>query len=118
MRFINVPNSSMVSERTINVEVVYATPPLQHVVNVTVPLGCTAREAIEQSNILSRFDEIDLTKNKVGIYGRLVCLDVVLQDGDRVEIYRPLKADPKKIRRLLAKEGKAMGKKKHHQGPT
>ena len=107
----------MVGERTINVEVAYATPRLQYVVNVRVPIGCTAREAIKKSNILTQFDEIDLTKNKIGIYSRLVCLDVVLQDGDRVEIYRPLKADPRIIRRLLAEEGKTMGKKKQRQGP-
>ena len=101
----------MVSERTIKVEVVYATPSQQHVVTVIVPVGSTAREAIEGSDILSLFDEIDLSKNKVGNYSRLIHLDVVLQDGDRLEIYRPLKADPKAVRRHLAKEGKTMGKK-------
>ena len=101
----------MVSKRTIKVEVVYATSLQQHVTNIKVPIGCTAREAIEESDILSLFDEIDLSKNKVGIFSRLVHLDVVLQDGDRVEIYRPLKADPKAVRRRLAKEGKTMGKK-------
>ena len=95
----------------INVEVVYATPSQQHVANVTVPAGCTVLEAIEESDILSLFDEIDLSRNKVGIYSRLVDLNVVLQDGDRVEIYRSLKADPKAVRRRLAKEGKTMGKK-------
>ena len=102
----------MVTERTINVEVVYATPSQQYVANVTVPVGCTVREAIEKSDILLLFDEIDLSKNKVGIYSRLVHLDVVLREGDRVEIYRPLKADPKAVRRSLAKEGKTMGKSK------
>ena len=112
MHFISAPSSYMVNKRTIKVEVVYATPSLQHVVEVTVPVGSTAREVVEESDILSLFDEIDLSKNKVGIYSRVVHLDAVLEDGDRLEIYRPLKADPKTVRRRLAEEGKTMGKKR------
>lgn len=105
-------NNFTVSEKTIKVEVVYATPARQHVERVTVPIGSTAREVIEKSDLLSRFVDIDLSENKVGIYSRLIELGAVVEDGDRLEIYRPLKADPKVVRRHLAKKGKTMGKRK------
>jgi hypothetical protein len=65
-------------------------------------------EAIEQSGILRDFPEIDLASAKVGIYSKLVKLDAVLRDKDRIEIYRPLIADPKEIRKKRAAEGKEM----------
>ena len=104
-------NNSTVSEPTIEVELVYATPMQQYVTKMTVPIGSTAREVIEKSDFLSRFADIDLSKNRVGVYSRLIELDAVLNDGDRLEIYRPLRADPKAVRRKLAEEGKSMGKK-------
>ncbi|MGQ9658833.1 MAG: RnfH family protein [Thermochromatium sp.] len=67
-----------------------------------VRTGTSVREAIEQSGLLAQFPEIDLERNKVGIFGRLVTLDQVLEDGDRIEIYRPLIADPKTARRRRA----------------
>ncbi len=63
-----------------------------------VPVGSTVQQAIEQSGILKRFPSIDLNKQKVGIYGKIVKLDTVLQESDRVEIYRQITADPKKIK--------------------
>ncbi len=70
----------------------------------------TAEQAIEASGILERFPEIDLKTNKIGIFGKAAKLDVVLSDGDRVEIYRPLIADPKEARKKRAAEGKVMRK--------
>lgn len=72
--------------------------------------GTTARAAIEASGILEQCPEIDLRRYKVGIYGKVVGLDQALDEGDRVEIYRPLIADPKEARRRRAEEGKPMRK--------
>ena len=67
-----------------------------------VPRGTTAGEAIRHCGILQRVPEIDLMKNKIGVYSKLVSPDYVLHPFDRIEIYRPLIADPKEIRRLRA----------------
>ena len=99
-----------VAERTIVVEVAYATQAEQHVETLTVPVGSTAREVIERSGLPGRFPGIDVSK--IGVFSRLIDIDDVLEEGDRVEVYRPLKADPKEVRRQLAKEGKTMGKAK------
>jgi uncharacterized protein len=87
----------------IRVEVVYARPEEQALVALEMPEGTTVREAIERSGILERFPEIDLTRLTVGIFGRVTGPGTVLADGDRVEIYRPLLADPKEVRRSKAK---------------
>jgi len=86
------------------VEVVYATPARQALIRVEAPAGCTLRQAIERSGILREFPEISLERCKVGIFGRLRQLDDLVEAGDRVEIYRPLTADPKQYRRLKAKK--------------
>ncbi|MEW8028016.1 MAG: RnfH family protein [Candidatus Thiodiazotropha sp.] len=70
----------------------------------------TARQAIETSGILEMFPEIDLDTNKIGIFGKAAKLDTLLAEGDRVEIYRPLIADPKEARKKRAAEGKTMRK--------
>jgi hypothetical protein len=90
------------------VEVVYALPQKQEVLSLKVRPGALVSEAIEQSGILRDFPEIDLASAKVGIYSKLVKLDAVLRDKDRIEIYRPLIADPKEIRKKRAAEGKEM----------
>jgi hypothetical protein len=64
-----------------------------------VPAGTTVRSVIERSRLLERHPEIDLTQHRVGIYARFVSLEALVQDGDRVEVYRPLPADPKELRR-------------------
>ncbi|MDA8095350.1 MAG: RnfH family protein [Betaproteobacteria bacterium] len=92
------------------VEVVYAMPDSQVLLPVEAAAGATVEQAIKASGILEKCPEIDLTRNKVGIFGRLVKLDAALREKDRVEIYRPLVADPKEIRRKRAEEGKAMKK--------
>ena len=92
----------------LQVQVCYAERDVQILRDLAVPQGCTLREAIMQSGVLQEVPEIDLMVLRVGIYGKLKELDTILRDGDRVEIYRPLIADPKESRRRRAekKEGK------------
>ncbi|HGJ5877152.1 MAG TPA: RnfH family protein [Arsenophonus sp.] len=90
----------------INVEVVYALPDRQFLLHVKLADSASVEEAIVQSGILSLRDDIDLSKNKVGIYSRSAKLSDILSDGDRVEIYRPLITDPKEIRRKRAEKAK------------
>ncbi len=97
-------------DEKILVEVAYARPDRQMIIPLEVPVGTTLREAIELSGIREHFPEIDLSVNKVGIFGKLSKLDTVLRDHDRVEIYRPLIADPKEVRKQRAAEGKKMKK--------
>ncbi len=85
-------------------EIVYINPPRQSVLTMHLSEGTTIREAIIQSGILERHEEIDFDVNKVGIYGELRDLDTIVAAGDRIEIYRPLKADPKEARRQRAKQ--------------
>lgn len=95
----------------ITIEIAYAKPLEQVLLSLQVPLQTTVKQAIIQSNILERFPEIDLEKNnKVGIFGKLVTLNQPLRNGDRIEIYRPLIADPKEVRKQRAAEGKKLKK--------
>jgi len=89
-----------------NVEVAYATPKKQLILVVPFEEGMSAQKAIELSGILTIFPEIDLAKNAVGIFSKPCKLDTPLRVGDRVEIYRPLIADPKEVRRQRAEAGK------------
>lgn len=98
------------SNTKIRVEVAYAKPDVQIIIPLEVAEGITLEEAVEQSGILNQFPEIDLNQNKVGIFGKISKKDQILREYDRVEIYRPLIADPKEIRKQRAKEGKAMKK--------
>jgi putative ubiquitin-RnfH superfamily antitoxin RatB of RatAB toxin-antitoxin module len=94
----------------INVEVVYALPHEQNLLRLQLPQGATVETAIRESGLLEKYPEIDLARNKLGIFGKLTKADAALRDKDRVEIYRPLIADPKEIRRQRAEEGKVMKK--------
>lgn len=94
----------------LSVEVAYALPAKQQIVSLTLPRGSTLRQAIDASGLLQKYPEIDLTKHKVGIFAKLGKLDAPLRDHDRVEIYRPLIADPKEVRKQRAAEGKVMKK--------
>ncbi len=96
--------------REILIEVAYALPSQQVILPVKIAEGANAAQAVEASGILQKFPEIDLSQNKLGIFGKLVKSDTVLRERDRVEIYRPLIADPKEVRRQRAAEGKAMKK--------
>ena len=100
----------MSAVETINIEVAYATPDEQIIKAINVDVGTTAEAALIQSGMLSRFSEIDLNDNKIGVFGKVIKKDAVLKSGDRIEIYRPLIADPKEIRRKRAAEGKVMKK--------
>lgn len=88
----------------IAVEVAYALPEKQYLRRVTLEEGATVEQAIAASGLLALRTDIDLAKNKVGVYSRPVKLTDVLSDGDRVEIYRPLIADPKELRRQRAEK--------------
>jgi putative ubiquitin-RnfH superfamily antitoxin RatB of RatAB toxin-antitoxin module len=92
------------------VEVAYATEDEQLILEVKVPRDCTVRQALELSGIDRHFPEIDLAAAKVGIFGKLSKPDAPLNPGDRIEIYRPLIADPKEARKKRAAEGKVMKK--------
>ncbi|PWC17664.1 RnfH family protein [Brenneria corticis] len=90
----------------IRVEVVYALPERQYLRTVTLAEGSSVEQAIAASGLLELLADIDLQTNKVGIYSRTVKLSDILNDGDRVEIYRPLIADPKELRRQRAERAK------------
>jgi putative ubiquitin-RnfH superfamily antitoxin RatB of RatAB toxin-antitoxin module len=94
----------------IEIEVVYGLPDEQTLLRCSVDVACTAVEAVQQSSIMEKHPEIDLSKNKLGIFGKLIKADTALHDKDRIEIYRPLLADPKEVRRRRAAEGKVMKK--------
>lgn len=95
---------------SIQIEVAYAKPERQELVKLKLPQGTTLQQAIEASGLLQRCPEIDLAKAKLGVFGKLARLDTALRDKDRVEIYRPLIADPKEVRKQRAAEGKVMKK--------
>ena len=88
--------------KQIRVEVAYARVDQQLILELRVDQAASVEQAISASGILQRFPEIDLTVNKVGIFGKLTNLDQPLRDQDRIEIYRPLIADPNSIRRKRA----------------
>lgn len=94
----------------INVEVIYALAARQELVEVKLPEGSTLQQAVEASGLLAKYPEIDLAKGKFGIFAKLSKLDAQVRDKDRVEIYRPLIADPKEVRKQRAAEGKVMKK--------
>ncbi|GAB3291641.1 RnfH family protein [Pseudidiomarina andamanensis] len=94
----------------IQIEVAYATPERQQIIPLRVPAGTSVEEAIERSQIKQYFPEIDLSEQKVGIWSKAVKLDHELREGDRIEIYRPLIADPKAVRRRRADQAKDEGR--------
>ena len=96
-------------DSSIDVEVAWATPERQLIVPVTVPAGTTAAEAVRLSGIEREIGEEGLAERPLGVFGKRVKPGHVLAEGDRVEIYRPLKADPKVVRRELAAMGRTMG---------
>ena len=92
------------------VEIAYALPHEQLIVPIKASEGITAQQAIKTSGILQKFPEIDLTINKIGVFGKATKLDAPLRHLDRVEIYRSLIADPKEVRKQRAADGKVMKK--------
>ncbi|MEN9534627.1 MAG: RnfH family protein [Aeromonas popoffii] len=94
----------------LNIDVVYALPERQTVLRIRVAPATSVLAAIEQSGIVQKHPEIDLSVNKFGIYSRPVKGADLLQDGDRIEIYRPLIADPKEMRKKRAEKAKEEGR--------
>ncbi len=99
----------MSTEAGWRVEVAYATPLRQEVIDVAIRPGATVEQAIRESGILARFTEIDLSRQRVGIFGEIARLQDPVRDGDRIEIYRPLLADPKEARSRRAARGVKAG---------
>ena len=94
----------------LTIEVIYALPTRQQLITLKLPPGSTLRQAIEASGLVLKYPEIDLARNKIGVFGKLGKPDTPLRDHDRVEIYRPLIADPKEVRKQRAAAGKVMKK--------
>lgn len=97
----------MADEPRIAVEVAYALPHKQKIVGLQVPEGTTAREAVQQSGIGRDFPDLDVAAAPLGLFGKAIKEAQVLAAGDRVEIYRPLKADPKDARKARAAKAKS-----------
>jgi len=96
----------MSEDQKISVEVAYALPDKQAIVQVEVEPGTTALAAAEQSGIVDRFEELTLEGAKLGIFGKAVPNTHVMSAGERVEIYRPLQIDPKEVRKARAAEAR------------
>ncbi len=100
----------MSEDTLIRVEIVYALAHEQTLIALHIPQGSTLEQAVNLSGILKKHPEIDLAATKAGVWNKSSELGAVLRDKDRVEIYRPLIADPKEVRRKRAEEGKVMKK--------
>lgn len=92
------------------IEVVYGTPTKQEIINCFVEPNTTIEQAVLASGIIDVFPEIDLTINKVGIWNRVAKLTDIVNDLDRIEVYRPLLADPKEVRKRRAEKAKEEGR--------
>lgn len=101
----NIPQKNV-----FRVEVVYALPEQQNIIEVELSKGQTAQDAIEQSGLLKRHPELDISSMIIGLFGKKTKMTQSLRDRDRVEIYRPLIADPKEVRKRKAAEGKKLKK--------
>ena len=93
-----------------NVEVVYALPDQQEILVVNLQEGQTAQDAIEQSGVLQRYPDLDIDNMTIGLFGKKIKMLQKMRDRDRIEIYRPLIADPKEVRKRKAAEGKKLKK--------
>ncbi|MFP3562709.1 RnfH family protein [Paraburkholderia sp. SIMBA_030] len=93
----------------LSIEVCYALADAQTLIVVDLPEGATVQQALDASGILQRHPQIDLTTQKVGVFGKLKTLDTVLADHDRVEIYRPLLVDPKVSRQRRVEKTRKAG---------
>ncbi|MCL1077082.1 RnfH family protein [Parashewanella spongiae] len=98
------------TQQSYDVDVVYALPKQQKIISVTITSGTTAIEALKQSKMQQFFPEIDLEKVKLGVFNNLIKHDTELQAGDRLEVYRPLIADPKDVRRRRAEKAITEGR--------
>lgn len=105
--YLLTPLSRGLKSFMIKVQVVYANTEKQTVLDIAVPEKTTVQAAIEQSKISEQFSEINLSENKIGIYGELVSLETLVSENDRIEIYRALIIDPMEARRLRAQKSKS-----------
>lgn len=94
----------MVADRSIAVEVAYALPQKQKIISLVVPEGTSVLEAVRLSRIWEHFPELDIDASAMGIFGKAVAkpAERTINAGERVEIYRPLIADPKEVRKQRA----------------
>ncbi|MFQ3266198.1 MAG: putative ubiquitin-RnfH superfamily antitoxin RatB of RatAB toxin-antitoxin module [Colwellia sp.] len=99
-----------VNEEKFAIEVVYGVPQKQKILSILVTVGSTVEQAIIDSGIITLFPEIDLNINKVGVWNRVVKLTEEVNDLDRIEVYRPLIADPKDVRKRRAEKAKLEGR--------
>ena len=106
----NIITEQEVAQSKIQIEVVYGLPTRQELITIMVEDGTLLEQGIIESGILNAFEEIDLTINKVGIWNRSAKLTDTLRDLDRIEIYRPLIADPKEVRKRRAEKAKEEGR--------
>lgn len=106
---VNNSAGEAVSDR-ITVEVAYALPERQALLTLSVSSAASVEQIIQQSGILQQFPQIDLQSQKVGVWSRPVKLTDLVKEGDRIEIYRPLIADPKDLRRRRAEKAKEEGR--------
>lgn len=100
---------SLVQDK-IQIEVVYGLAHKQKLLSIPVCKGVTVEQAIIESGIINIFPEIDLAVNKVGIWNKAVKLSQIVADLDRIEVYRPLIADPKEVRKRRAEKAKLEGR--------
>lgn len=98
------------ADTKLSVEVVYALPDEQTLLSVIVEEGATVKDVILQSSILQEYPELDIESLSVGLFGKATKMTQVVREKDRVEIYRPLIADPKEVRKRKAAEGKKLKK--------
>lgn len=103
-------DDKLTNSTTIKVEVVYGLAHKQKLLSLPIGKGSTVEQTIIESGMLSLFPEIDLTENKVGIWNKAVKLSHIVEDLDRIEIYRPLIADPKEVRKRRAEKAKLEGR--------
>lgn len=94
----------------VSVEVAYALPDEQILIDVSVPSGTNVKGVVLKSDVLKLYPHLDIESMQIGIFGKLAKMDYVVRARDRVEIYRPLIADPKEVRRRKAAEGKKLNK--------
>lgn len=113
---MNLDNSNLnnldglVVDDKVTIEVVYGVPHKQKILTILVAAGTTVEQAIIESGIIALFPEIDLSVNKVGVWNRAVKLSDEVNDLDRIEVYRPLIADPKDVRKRRAEKAKLEGR--------
>lgn len=110
MAEVIVTGAHVAGAALIRVQVCHALPDSAFIADVTLAAGSTLRQAVELSGLLRQHPSIDLTVQKIGVFGKIKPHDAVLRDGDRVEVYRPLQADPKETRRRRAQHKAVEGR--------